>query len=479
MLADPSLSDADRKRLTEEFDMQERLFSIEMRKRYSKDDFEALAVVGKGAFGEVRLVRLKDTGEVFAMKSLIKDAMIKKNQVGHVRSERNALVSSDNPWVVKLHYSFQDDDHLHLVMDFLPGGDLMTLLIKYDIFPESAVRFFAAEAVLAVQSVHDLGYIHRDLKPDNFLLDANGHLLLTDLGLCTKVEGEGVDVAGRPADGVEDTRDVAPSSLPPGVKYFRDRKLAFSTVGTPDYIAPEVLTRRGYGMEADWWSLGVILYECLIGYPPFFADDSVTTCRKILNWQKCLAWPREKVEHLSPACLDFVKRLMSSADSRLGRHGIDEIKGHPFFAGIDWDTLHDQPAPYASPLAKLQGDAIERLKGMPRANPEFAGLVATLTGNFDEFPDVVLDEGVSGGGGKVKRGGSKVKNEFVGYTFKRAKDGSGPVLSKGGSGAGGSGRARPGSGAGGGGAGAAGGAEGITSPPAATAPAPGTTFPSL
>jgi serine/threonine kinase 38 len=151
-------------------------------------------VIGRGAFGEVRLVRhssksKKDEIQIFALKSMKKDMMVMKNQVGHVRAEREALAKadSDNKWLTALHYSFVDETHLYMVMEFLPGGDLMSLLIKEDTFSESATRFFMAEAAHAISSIHALGYIHRDIKPDNMLLDARGHLKLTDMGLCKKV----------------------------------------------------------------------------------------------------------------------------------------------------------------------------------------------------------------------------------------------------------------------------------------------------
>lgn len=431
-----TVPEEDKPRLKAEFDAREREIMRERRKRYSQNDFEPLAVIGKGAFGEVRIVRLKETGEVFAMKSMVKDSMIKKNQVAHVKAERDALANAANGWVVTLHYSFQDDDNLYLVMDFLPGGDLMTLLIKQDVLPEAAVRFYAAEAIMAIQSVHDLGYIHRDLKPDNLLLDAGGHLKLTDLGLCTKVEDEfdRVRVETEAGSGGGD-KDLTPT-VPPS-KYTRDRKLAYSTVGTPDYIAPEVLMKKGYGKEADWWSLGVILYECLIGYPPFYADDSVTTCRKILHWPRCLAWPRERTSHLSPECLDFVKRLMCYPDDRLGRGGVDELKSHPWFREVDWSTLQDQKAPYESPIGRFLGEVIASLKSLPRDDPEYPELVKTLTQNFDEFPDVPTTAPAASASkpssgrrpGKGRRGGrGGSSNRFIGYTFKRSKDGR-PVLS--------------------------------------------------
>lgn len=165
----------------------------DLRRRLTTEDFEPLSIIGRGAFGEVRLVRMRDrfSREVYAMKSMLKEGMIVKNQVGHIKAERDILTESENPWIVTLHYSFQDNRNLYMVMEYLPGGDLMGLLMKEDTFSEEATRFYIAELILAVSSVHALGYIHRDLKPDNVLLDWEGHIKLTDLGLCKKVEING------------------------------------------------------------------------------------------------------------------------------------------------------------------------------------------------------------------------------------------------------------------------------------------------
>lgn len=181
--------------LRRDLEHEEMLVQKESRKKISTADFESLGVIGRGAFGEVRLVRhtskqkQNDPIQIFALKSMKKEMMVMKNQVGHVRAEREALAkaSSDNRWLTSLHFSFVDETHLYMVMEYLPGGDLMSLLIKEDTFSEPVTRFFMAEAAHAISSVHSLGYIHRDIKPDNMLIDARGHLKLTDLGLCKKV----------------------------------------------------------------------------------------------------------------------------------------------------------------------------------------------------------------------------------------------------------------------------------------------------
>mmetsp|Transcript_45842 Transcript_45842/g.127234 ORF Transcript_45842/g.127234 Transcript_45842/m.127234 type:complete len:253 (+) Transcript_45842:225-983(+) len=160
----------------------------ESRQRVSAGDFEPLTLIGRGAFGEVRLVRKRDTREIYALKSMVKNAMVLKNQVGHLRDERDLLAAVGDKWIVGLFFSFQDEHNLYMVMEYLPGGDLMALLMKLDTFTEEATRQYMAEVAMAVNSVHELGYIHRDLKPDNILLDWDGHIKLTDLGLCKKID---------------------------------------------------------------------------------------------------------------------------------------------------------------------------------------------------------------------------------------------------------------------------------------------------
>ncbi|UIZ22474.1 hypothetical protein KXD40_005198 [Peronospora effusa] len=375
------------------------------RKRLAVGDFQPLAVIGRGAFGEVRLVKKRDSGEIFALKSLEKSAMVLKNQVGHVKAERDILASADqdNNWLVTLHYSFQDDHRLYMIMEYLPGGDLMGLLMKEDTLNEATTRFYAAEMVLAIQSVHDLGYIHRDMKPDNVLLDAHGHLKLTDLGLCKKMDSR-VDLlpVSQHAMNPEQAAAAAAAAATRGggggnsmdasrsKPFSRNRQVAFSTVGTPDYIAPEVLAQKGYGKECDWWSMGVILYECLVGYPPFYADEPVQTCRKIVNWKQSFGFPPEAIARLSPQCMDFVRRLICNAENRLGTGSVEEIKRHPWFNGVDWATLRSIQAPYVPMGGGSQFDYVLdqlQVNDPDQSGPQYQELVRQATSNFDKFTE--------------------------------------------------------------------------------------------
>lgn len=331
ILADPAVDEDTKRKMQSEFEVRERDVLREARKRSSPSDFDPLVIIGRGAFGEVKLVRCKEDGKIYAMKTMHKTMMIMKNQSSHVRAERDALVASENNGIVNLHYSFQDEDHLYLVMDFCAGGDLMTLLIKEDVLPEAWVKFYAAEAILALASVHALGYIHRDIKPDNMLLDHNGHLRLTDLGLCKKVDDDipsgldsvhevGESAATAIGDGEGEALGGSGTEEPP--HHMKDRKLAYSTVGTPDYIDYQVLLKKGYSYEADWWALGTVLYECMLGFPPFYGDDPVQTCRKILHYKTTLKFPADRIKHLSAEAVDFLKSLITDADKRLGTKGV-------------------------------------------------------------------------------------------------------------------------------------------------------------
>lgn len=364
------------------------------RKKVTPYDFEPLHIIGRGAFGEVRICRHKETGEVVAMKKMRKKEMLKKNQVGHVRAERDILVKANNPWITNLKYSFQDQANLYLVMEYLPGGDLMNLLIKKDILSEEEARFYIAEMVLAIEMVHSLDYIHRDLKPDNVLLDKDGHIKLTDFGLCKHAEIRATTADTRYQMKHSDNFNALKNILNKKMGYKRNRTLAFSTVGTPDYIAPEVFGPKGYDETVDWWSVGVILFEMLVGYPPFFSDDSSITCQKILHWKKTLVIPPEA--NLSVAATDLIRKMICDSDRRLGRGGAREIKEHPFFDGTDWDTLRDLTAPYLPPVSS------------PTSNENFDQFEEEGESFFPENPP------------KRGRGHKRPEKDldFVGYTYK-------------------------------------------------------------
>ncbi|KAA8494117.1 Serine/threonine-protein kinase CBK1 [Porphyridium purpureum] len=319
-------------------------------------DFEPIATLGKGAFGEVKLVRKKDSGQYFAMKKLIKKDMGRQEQVSHAWSERHVLVKADSPYICRLNYAFQDASHLYLVMEYLPGGDLMGLLITKDTIPEEDSRFYVAQMVIAIDTLHNLGYIHRDVKPDNLLIDADGNLKLSDFGLCKSYQvntPEGLDAAT--ADGAnaavgDKTAPTATHGQKIAAWKRNARKMAYSTVGTPDYIAPEVLMKRGYGSECDWWSLGVVIFEMLVGYPPFYAEDALQTCKKILNWQETLQFPPEA--NISWAAKNLITALLCDPEYRLGaKKGKEDFLEHPFFKGMSFEDLVAQKAPFAPDLA--------------------------------------------------------------------------------------------------------------------------------
>uniref|UniRef100_A0A668A270 non-specific serine/threonine protein kinase n=1 Tax=Myripristis murdjan TaxID=586833 RepID=A0A668A270_9TELE len=233
------------------------------------------------------------------------------------------MAFSNSPWVVQLCCAFQDDHSLYMVMEFMPGGDLVTLTMNYDM-PEKWARFYTAEVVLALDAIHSMGFIHRDVKPDNMLLDQHGHLKLADFGTCMKMDSSGMVHC-----------DTA--------------------VGTPDYISPEVLKSQGgdgyYGRECDWWSVGVFIFEMLVGETPFYAESLVGTYGKIMDHKNSLTFP-DDIE-MSKDAKALICAFLSDREVRLGRTGVDEIKRHPFFKNDQWtfDTIRDTVAPVVPELS--------------------------------------------------------------------------------------------------------------------------------
>ena len=337
------------------------------RKKISIFDFEPLKIIGKGAFGEVRVCKYLPNGSIVAIKKMKKEEMHKKNQVLHVRAERDVLSEAKNEWIVDLKFSFQDQNYLYLGMEFLPGGDLMSLLMARDILPEKDAKFYAAEIVLAIESVHKLDCIHRDLKPDNVLIDADGHIKLSDFGLSKKLDLKLLDNhlqnelknfgSNSNTNNIRGNKNMSYAQQFSQFKNMKSKKrraFAFSTVGTPDYIAPEVIRQKGYGQEIDWWSLGVIMFEMMIGYPPFFSETSTETCKKILDWKNTLNIRPEA--NISKEAEDILRKLINDPETRLGTNGADEIKRHPFFRGIDWNRIKETLTPPFIPELKNNYD---------------------------------------------------------------------------------------------------------------------------
>ena len=320
-------------------------------------DFIPIKIIGKGAFGEVRICKYIPTGDIVAIKKMKKEEMHKKNQVLHVRAERDVLSEAKNQWIVELKFSFQDQKFLYLGMEYLPGGDLMTLLMARDILPEEDAKFYAAEMVLAIESVHEMGCIHRDLKPDNVLIGKDGHIKLSDFGLSKKLDvfldKNNKFISNQDNKIFNNNTNLSYAEqfrIFKNMKSKKRREKAFSTVGTPDYIAPEVFKQKGYGQEIDWWSLGVIMFEMMIGYPPFYSDSSTETCKKILNWESNLEIRSEA--NISKEAVDILKRLINDPEKRLGRNGAEEVKQHPFFKNVDWKHVKETMIPPFIPELK-------------------------------------------------------------------------------------------------------------------------------
>ena len=408
-------------------------------KRASIDDFEIIKPISRGAFGRVFLARKKTTHDLYAIKILKKNDMVRKNMVNHVFAERTVLALARNPYVVKMFFAFHSRDNLYLVMEYLIGGDLSSLLQGFGRFPLDWARFYAAEIALALEYLHAHGIAHRDLKPDNVLINAEGHIKLTDFGLSRIIvnnQEDEKDAAPSPAVVVPPpTRPLSKSNSTPNIGKIlkgpaparasaaaaaeaaaaavptsaeqkkgsaRAHNSSKAMLGTPDYLAPELLLGIGHGPEVDWWALGVCIFEFLTGAPPFSDDTpelifknilangawTLNMCevtndaffsffRVILCWfvsflghfrslfvtfscHFChlasflslfpslpfteMVWPEDPEDMPPPDAVDLIKRLLNHDPTK--RLKAADVKSHAFFASVDWENLRSFPAPF-------------------------------------------------------------------------------------------------------------------------------------
>ncbi|ORY77399.1 kinase-like domain-containing protein, partial [Protomyces lactucae-debilis] len=392
-------NDAERAEMRKEWSKLETQYLRELRAKVGISSFQRIKTIGRGAFGVVQLVQERKSGQVYAMKCLKKQDMLRREQEAHVKAERDALAAASDRgrWITKLEYSFQDTDYLYLVMEHMPGGDLLSLLIDHDIFEESMAKFYAAEMILAIEEAHNMGYIHRDIKPDNFLFNGQGHIRLSDFGLSTDLswehdakyyqlqrkdllrrtgidllEGDTIDRRRGQLVNQAMTVEELPTTHQMSWRNDHRRHLAYSCVGTNSYMSPEVITGEGYSWSCDWWSLGIIIFEMLYGFPPFSCKTRHATRMKILGYKDTLWFPESK--RVSGNARHLIKGLLCDRHQRLGsprrpsrsrfqrqsmqqpfsasqRHEtvkecVQDIKNHPWFRGIDWENLHLADAPF-------------------------------------------------------------------------------------------------------------------------------------
>ncbi|KAK5959913.1 cAMP-dependent protein kinase PWA37_002748 [Arxiozyma heterogenica] len=289
--------------------------------KYTFQDFQILRTLGTGSFGRVHLIRSNHNGRFYALKVLKKKTIVKFKQVEHTNDERKILSIISHPFLIRMWGTFQDSQQIYMVMDFIEGGELFSLLRKSKRFPNPVAKFYAAEICLALEYLHDLEIIYRDLKPENILLDRNGHIKITDFGFA---------------------------------KYVPD--VTYTLCGTPDYIAPEVVSTKPYNKSVDWWSFGIIIYEMLAGYTPFYDSNTIKIYEKILNA------PLKFPEYFDSLVQDLLRGLINrNLSQRLGnlQGGTEDVKNHPWFEEVVWDKILARciETPYEPPIRHGQGDS--------------------------------------------------------------------------------------------------------------------------
>nr|AAT92874.1 YPR111W [Saccharomyces cerevisiae] len=394
-----------------------------LRKRRLKPkhkDFQILTQVGQGGYGQVYLAKKKDSDEICALKILNKKLLFKLNETNHVLTERDILTTTRSDWLVKLLYAFQDPESLYLAMEFVPGGDFRTLLINTRILKSGHARFYISEMFCAVNALHELGYTHRDLKPENFLIDATGHIKLTDFGLAAgtvsneriesmKIRLEEVKNLEFPAfteRSIEDRRKIYHNMRKTEINY------ANSMVGSPDYMALEVLEGKKYDFTVDYWSLGCMLFESLVGYTPFSGSSTNETYENLRYWKKTLRRPRteDRRAAFSDRTWDLITRLIADPINRV--RSFEQVRKMSYFAEINFETLRTSSPPF-----------------IPQLDDE------TDAGYFDDFTN---EEDMAKYADVFKRQNklsamvddSAVDSKLVGFTFRHrdGKQGSSGIL---------------------------------------------------
>ncbi|XP_067108643.1 microtubule-associated serine/threonine-protein kinase 3 isoform X3 [Osmerus mordax] len=301
------------------------------RRKPVESDFDTIKLISNGAYGAVFLVRHRETRQRFAMKKINRQNLLLRNQIQQAFVERDILTFAENPFVVSMFCSFETRRHLCMVMEYVEGGDCATLLKNMGPLPVDMTRMYFAETVLALEYLHNYGIVHRDLKPDNLLITSMGHIKLTDFGL-SKMGLMNMTTNLYEGHIAKDTRE------------FLDKQVC----GTPEYIAPEVILRQGYGKPVDWWSMGVILYEFLVGCVPFFGDTPEELFGQVVNDD--IIWP-DGDDALPGNAQDLITRLLKQCPlERLGTGGTGEVKAHVFFLGLDWTGLLRQKAEFVPQL---------------------------------------------------------------------------------------------------------------------------------
>ncbi|KAM9797182.1 microtubule-associated serine/threonine-protein kinase 3-like isoform X3 [Syngnathus typhle] len=301
------------------------------RRKPLESDFETIKLISNGAYGAVYLVRHKETRQRFAMKKINRQNLVLRNQIQQAFVERDILTFAENPFVVSMFCSFETRRHLCMVMEYVEGGDCANLLKNMGPLPVEMTRMYFAETVLALEYLHNYGIVHRDLKPDNLLITSMGHIKLTDFGL-SKIGLMNMATNLYEGHMEKDTRE------------FVDKQVC----GTPEYIAPEVILRQGYGKPVDWWAMGVILYEFLVGCVPFFGDTPEELFGQVVSDD--IIWP-EGDDALPMDAQDMITHLLKQSPlERLGTGGASEVKQHGFFVGLDWNGLLRQKAEFIPQL---------------------------------------------------------------------------------------------------------------------------------